>query len=143
VPPVFLFTVLLVLSTHLALQYCRALLRSVLRIEVSADVRVLAGLDNVEAPQTTYSRLCLLLKLCRPIEKREPAAATLALRVVQLYYRVLQLLGTLSFSVGPRPTAWFRRERQSCVHFFAVLLEDRIVSNREFRSEYLSNSFYV
>ena len=88
-PPVFLFTVLLVLSTHLALQYCRALLRSVLRIEVSADVRVLAGLDNVEAPQTTYSRLCLLLKLCRPIQEREPVAATLAVFVVQLYHRVL------------------------------------------------------
>ncbi len=122
-----------------ALRYGRAFLFAASKKKVSRDVRALTGLDEVLAHQTAYTRLCLLLRIVPPASYH----TRFVLRLVRLYYRSLQLFDALCRLAGPCLNKWFRRERLACLHFTALLLEDRIESNREFCRKHLNNGFHT
>lgn len=140
---ILLIVALLLFLVYWSLRYWRAFLRSASKMELSTDVCALTGLDQANAHHTAYARLRLFLKLCPPIRQRTPLVVLLVLGLARLYYRVLQFLNALSSPVGPHFTVWFHRERLACLHFVAVLLDDRIASNREFYHRYLNNGFHT
>lgn len=140
---ILLFVTLLLFLVYWSLRYWRAFLRSASKMKLSPDVCALTGLDQVNAHNTAYARLRIFLKLCPPIHQRTPLVLRLVLGLARLYYRVLQFLDALSSTVGLHFAVWFHRERLACLHFVAVLLDDRIASNREVYHRDLNNGFHT
>jgi hypothetical protein len=74
-----------------------------------------------------FANITAYSKLCPDIE----AGSTPKLRSVQVYYRCLQLVGSLSKAIEPlRNLQWASREMALCTQYAAVTLSQRLERNQ-------------
>ena len=110
--------------------HCRSILAYSRRVELSDHIREVTGLAAQDVSAGDFFRLVQLARLCpdRGDDRKD-------IRVVGLYYRLLNLLGRLTRSIVPTVAEWADGERRGCSYFAAVALDRRISYSRDLFSQ--------
>jgi len=105
--------------------YCRSMMASAARQELSAEVRDVTGIRDV-ATARDYPRVVQILELCpeRPEDRT-------GLRAVNFYYACLKVGRQALSRIVPALKPWTEHEQANCAYFAAVTLDRRISFNRE------------
>jgi hypothetical protein len=106
--------------------YCRSILSSSRRVELSDRVREVGGFRGDSVSVGDFGRLLQLVRLCP--ERGDDHGD---IRAVGAYYRALRVLNRLTSSVVPQIAAWTNRECENCSYFAAVALDRRISYSRD------------
>jgi hypothetical protein len=129
---------ILVLSLAALLQffvsYCRSVIASYSKIELSEQVREVAGIDAEPVAGDDFRRLLQLVRLCP-----ERGDDRFEIRFVGAYYRLLSLARALLRSIAPAVVGWAERERESCAYFAAVTLDRRIAYSRDLLAQQMAD----
>jgi hypothetical protein len=105
--------------------YSRSVLASARNVELSDRVRELADLGGKKPAADDFNRVVQLVRLCP-----EHDADRTGVRAIGAYYRLLDVLDARCGALSSSLAAWTKRERESCSHFAAVVLERSISYNR-------------
>lgn len=105
--------------------YCRSMMASAARQELSEEVRDVTGIRETASAQD-YARVVQYLELCpeRPEDRT-------GLRAVGFYHTCLTVAKQSVSRLIPALNSWTERELASCTYFTAVALDRRIAFNRE------------
>jgi len=114
--------------------YCRSILASSRKIELSARVREVTGIASENVGADDFDRLLQLVRLCP-----ERADDHAEIRAVGTYYGLLYVVGRLTRPVVPSVAAWVEQERKSCSYFAAVALDRRISYSRDLFSQQIAD----
>lgn len=105
--------------------YCRSMMASAARHELSDEVREVTGIQET-ATASDYVRVAQILELCP--ERPEDRAA---FRAVSVYHACLHSAQQPFSRALPVLKSWIEQEQASCAYFAAVTLDRRISFNRE------------
>jgi phosphatidylglycerophosphate synthase len=105
--------------------YCRSILASSGKAELSERVREVAGMGRRSIAAGDFARFLQLIHLCPECKTDQ-----MELRAVGVYYSLLHMFGRITSALAPRVAAWSEQERRNCSHFAAVALDRRISYNR-------------
>lgn len=105
--------------------YCRSVLASARKVELSGRVAALAGVEGDSVAADDFNRVLQLVRLCP-----ERDADRTGVRAIGIYYRVLQILSRSVGGFNPGVAIWTEHESQGCSHFAAVVLDRCISSSR-------------
>lgn len=122
----FICVVSIAALLQLAIPWCRSILASSRKVELSARVREVTGIVSHSVAADDFARLVQLVRLCP-----ERGDDQTEIRAVGTYYGFLHVLGRVARPVIPGVTAWTEQERQSCSYFAAVALDRRISYSRD------------
>ena len=111
---------------ELLVSYCRSILASSSKVELSARVREVAGIASHPLAADDFARLLQLVRLCP-----ERGDDQTEIRAVGTYYGLLRVLGRAARPLIPGIATWTEQERQSCSYFAAVALDRRISYSRD------------
>ncbi len=114
--------------------YCRSVLASARKVELSPRVVVLAGMQGESLAADDFSRVLQLVRLCP-----EQHADQAGIRAVGSYFRLLQMLRRVVGRFNPDATVWIDEESKRCSHFAAVVLDRCISSSRSLFSQRVSD----
>jgi hypothetical protein len=105
--------------------YCRSMMASAARQELSEEVRDVTGIRE-RACAEDYERVVQILELCpeRPEDRT-------GFRAVSFYHTCLDLVKNTVFQIVPALKSWAEHEQAGCAYFAAVTLDRRISFNRE------------
>jgi hypothetical protein len=132
-------TLIFVISLALLLQffvsYCRSVIASSRKAELSERVREVAGIRDQRVRGEEFARLMQLLHLC-------PGRGddTGELRAVRLYYTMLDGMKKVFQPLSAAVARWAEDERESCSYFAAVALDRRISYSRELLAQQISGA---
>ncbi len=130
---VLILLVSLIAFVQFFLSYCRALVATYRKWELSEEVRKLAGIHGTEVEAESLPRLRQLVQLCPESDDK------LELRSVSTYFGLLNLFQRTLGRFLPLVRAWIEQERQGCAYFMAVALDRRIAHNRELVAQQFAN----
>ncbi|MCL6480106.1 MAG: hypothetical protein K6U02_00110 [Firmicutes bacterium] len=130
---VLILLVSLLAFVQFFLSYCRALVATYRKWELSEEVRKLTGIHDAEVQAEALPRLRQLVQLCPESDDK------LELRSVNTYFGLLNLFRLTLGRFLPPLHAWLEKERQGCAYFMAVALDRRIAHNRELVAQQLAN----
>jgi len=114
--------------------YCRTVLASAGKVELSARVVALAGMEGESLAAGDFDRVLQLVHLCPEYD-----ADRTGVRAIGTYYRMLQVLDRLAGAFNPGVATWTEREGRSCSHFAAVVLDRCISSSRSLLTQQASD----
>jgi hypothetical protein len=114
--------------------YCRSILASSRRVELSDRVREVGGFRGDSVTVADFGRLLQLVRLCP--ERGDDHGD---IRAVGAYYRVLRVMNHLTSSIVPRIAAWANGECERCSYFAAVALDRRISYSRDLFTQQLGS----
>jgi hypothetical protein len=114
--------------------YCRSILASSRKVELSDRVREVTGIASENVGADDFDRLLQLVRLCP-----ERADDQAEIRAVGTYYGLLYFVGRLTRPLVPSVAAWVERERRSCSYFAAVALDRRISYSRDLFSQQIAD----
>jgi hypothetical protein len=114
--------------------YCRSILASSRRVELSDRVREVAGFRGDSVSVSDFGKLLQLVRLCHDGEDDHAD-----IRAVGVYYKVLRILNRITVSFVPQIAAWANRECENCSYFAAVALDRRISYSRDLFSQQLGS----
>ena len=112
--------------TQLMSAYCRSILSSTRRVELSERVREVAGFASDQVGAGDFGRLLQLVHLC-PQQGDDHGE----IRAVGVYYFTVRTLQRATGSLVPPIAAWATRECERCSYFAAVALDRRISYSRD------------
>jgi hypothetical protein len=119
----------LAILAQFLVSYVRAMVAAYRKVEISAQVREVAGLSNNGMEGDDFMRLLQLVRMCP-----EQGDDGFEIRTVGIYYSFLNVSRKLLHSFQ-NLTAWLERERAHCAYFAAVALDRRIAYNRYLMQE--------
>lgn len=106
------------------LAYCRTLLLTYSKVDVSASALDITGLSGESWEPREFGRV---MALARHASSRHDDAAEI--RAITAYYRVMgtagRILGPLSRAAGE----WIQQELSRCTYFAAVTLDRRLLTS--------------
>src|SRR5271154_3188941 len=105
--------------------YCRSVLASARKVELSARVAALAGMESDGLAADDFERVLQLVRLCP-----EHDGDRTGVRAIGAYYGLLQVLRRVIGAFNPGVAQWTEYEGRSCSHFAAVVLDRSISSSR-------------
>jgi hypothetical protein len=114
--------------------YCRSILASSRRVELSARVREVAGFTDNQVSGGDFGRLLQLVRLCP--ERGDDHGD---IRAVGVYYRALRLLSRATITLVPQIATWANHECEGCSYFAAVALDRRISYSRDLFTQQLGS----
>lgn len=125
-----IFVISLAALLQFFILHCRSILAYSRRIELSGHLREVTGLTGQEVAAGDFDRLVQLARLCpdRGDDSKD-------IRVVTIYYRLLDFLGRATRSLIPSIAEWTDTERRGCSYFAAVALDRRICYSRDLFSQ--------
>jgi len=112
---------------------CRSILATSRKVRLSERVLEVAGVGRGSVAAGDFHRFLQLIHLCPETDDDRNE-----LRAMGIYYGLLSVLGRVSNLLMPRVAGWSERERQSCSHFAAVVLDRRISHNQGLLAEQAS-----
>lgn len=115
--------------------YCRSILASSGRMELSDRVREVAGFRGDTVTVGDFGRLLQLVKLCP--ERGDDHGD---IRAVGAYYKALRSLNRVTKSLVPRIALWANSECEKCSYFAAVALDRRISYSRDLFTQQLGRA---
>ncbi|MGA8367606.1 MAG: hypothetical protein ACLQMT_01495 [Candidatus Acidiferrales bacterium] len=116
--------------------YCRSILASTGKVELSESVREVTGIENAGVAADDFARLLQLLHLCSGSGQNGTE-----IRAIGTYYGLLRILSRISRSIIPSVSSWVERERRSCSYFAAVALDRRISNSRDMFNRQFDSGF--
>jgi hypothetical protein len=114
--------------------YCRSILSSSRRVELSDRVREVGGFRGDSVGVGDFGRLLQLVRLCP--ERGDDYGD---IRAVGVYYKALRGVHKLTASFVPKIAAWTNRECENCSYFAAVALDRRISYSRDLFTQQLGS----
>ncbi len=120
-----IFAISLVTLFMFFVSYCRSMMASAARQELSEEVRDVTGIRERASAQD-YTRVVQILELCP-----EPPEDRTGLRAVSFYYSCLNIGRETISRIVPALKSWTEQEQAGCAYFAAVALDRRISFNRE------------
>lgn len=114
--------------------YCRSILASSRKIELSDRVREVTGIVSRNVGADDFDRLLELVRLCP-----ERADDQTEIRAVGTYYGLLYFVGLFTRPLLPGVAQWVDQERRSCSYFAAVALDRRISYSRDLFSQQIAD----
>lgn len=129
-----IFVVSLAALLQFFVSYCRSVLASYGRQELSRQGREVTGIEDRIVHGDEFDRLLELVRLCP-----EPGNDRGDIRAVRAYYGLLNSLRAVACKVFPPIAAWSERERVACAYFAAVALDRRIAFSRDLMAQQVSN----
>lgn len=133
--PALICTISLALLTQFFVSYCRSVIASGKKQELSPQVREIAGIRDNTLHEGEFHRLVQLLRLC-PGNGNDDGE----LRAVGVYYSMLRGLRGIFKPMLPRIARWAQAERENCSYFAAVVLDRRITYSRELLAHHMSGN---
>jgi len=103
-----------------ALAYCRTLLLAYNKVELSARLREITGIDEGIAAND-FDRLLSLVRLAPPLADDEAE-----IRAVKAYYRIARITNAIVSPLSRQAGQWLNQELQRCSYFAAVTLDRRL-----------------
>jgi hypothetical protein len=122
-----LFTISIAALSQFALYYWRALLTGVAALPVSDRVLAAAHIEGGRLLPQHFETLAGLHDLTPDLEPHRGG-----LRLVRIYYCVVEALGALLGKHIPVLAAWSERERAICARYAAVEVGRRLQASLEF-----------
>ncbi len=110
--------------------YCRSVLASASKVELSARVVSLTGMEGDSPVAGDFDRIVQLVRLCPSHD-----ADQIGVRAIATYYRLLQFLGRVVGTLHPGVAIWAGHEGTSCSYFAAVVLDRSISLSRSLFAE--------
>lgn len=105
------------------LSYCRSILATYAKLEVSVRTREIAGIESERIPSGEFGRLLGLLRLAR-----DRGDDRMELLTVRLYYSIVRVVGSLGTLFTSTAREWCENEKARCAYFAAVALDRRIAA---------------
>ena len=115
----------LVLVFHFFVAYCRSMLAAAARVTLSDRTAIDFEITHNDSSGDDFPRLRALAGICQDSNGERN------LRLVQIYYRLLEIVHPLFEATTPRIATRVENERRACTHFAAVVLEKRVGRARE------------
>ena len=115
----------LVLVFYCFVAYCRSLLAGSARVTLSGRTAIDFEITHNASSGDDFPRLRALAGICQDSDGERN------LRLVQIYYRLLEIVHPLFEATTPRIATRVDNERRACTHFAAVVLEKRVGRARE------------
>ncbi|HLV96560.1 MAG TPA: hypothetical protein VKS44_15315 [Candidatus Acidoferrales bacterium] len=114
--------------------HCRSMLAYSRRIQLSNHILEVTGMTGQDVAAGDFDRLVQLVHLCpeRGDDQKQ-------IRVVGLYYALLNMVGRMTRRVVPSVAQWVENERRGCSYFAAVALDRRISYSRDLFSQQVAN----
>jgi hypothetical protein len=106
--------------------YCRSVIAAYSKVELSDQVREVAGITAQPVNGDEFRRLVSLVRLCP-----ERGDDGMEIRLVGAYHGMLSSARGVLRSIVPAIAAWAEREREHCSYFAAVALDRRIAFSRD------------
>ncbi|MGH9773850.1 MAG: hypothetical protein ACRD50_02765 [Candidatus Acidiferrales bacterium] len=122
----FITVVSVALLLQFSVSYCRSLIATYRKMELSEQVREVTGIASERVDGEEFVRLLHLVDLCP-----EKGDDQFGIRAVRAYYRALNIFRAVTRAFFPRLAAWVEREREDCSYFAAVTLDRRIAYSRD------------
>jgi len=119
-------------TAHSILMLLRAYTASVWEVPLSQDTWDLLSARSPDTDEFLWT--WNLLRVCPAAEKPNRKLAA-----VHFYYSVLELFRGPARHFSPVFDEWILRERIACVHFIAVVLDQRIEKNRQLYKNLAAN----
>jgi hypothetical protein len=110
--------------------YCRSVLASATKVDLSVRVVALTGMEGGNPVAGDFERVLQLVRLCPSHDDDRTGV-----RAIVIYYRLLQFLGRVVGSFHPDVAIWTGHEGTNCSHFAAVVLDRCISSSRSLFAE--------
>jgi hypothetical protein len=114
--------------------YCRSVLASARKVDLSPRVAALAGMQGESLAADDFARVLQLVRLCP-----EQHADQAGIRAVGTYFRLLQMIRRAVGGFNPGVAVWTEEESKRCSHFAAVVLDRCISSSRSLFSQRVSD----
>ena len=106
--------------------YCRTLLATYSKVELSAKIEKVMGLTVGTIAPLEFDRLMALVRVAP-----DPGDDAAEITAVTLYYRVIRLTAAISSLFSKGASNWCRGELARCSYFAAVTLDRRLVPTAE------------
>jgi hypothetical protein len=119
-------------TAHSILMLLRAYTASLWEVPLSQDTWDLLSERSPDTDEFLWTRN--LLRLCPAAEKPNRKLAA-----VHFYYSLLGLFRGPARHFSPVLDEWILRERIACIHFIAVVLDQRIEKNRQLYKNLAAN----
>jgi hypothetical protein len=120
-----IFVISLFMLLQFFVSYCRSLIVSSRRHELSEQAREIAGVTAHSVRGDQFVRLLKLISLCP-----EPGGDKITVRAVAAYFNLLGLVDRLVRKTLPSTAQWIEAERGGCMYAAAVVLDRRIAHSR-------------
>lgn len=108
------------------ISYCRSVIAAYSKVELSEQVREIAGIEARPVGGEEFRRLLQFVRLCP-----DRGDDRVEIRLVGVYYALLDMVRAMIGWFSPGVAGWAEQERQSCSYFAAVALDRRIMYSRE------------
>lgn len=115
--------------------HCRSILAASRKVELSARVCEVTGMETTTVAAGDFDRLLQLVRLCP-----ERGDDQMGIRSVRTYYNLLGVLGRIARPPAPSVAAWAEEERRHCSYFAAVALDRRISYSRDMITQQFADS---
>ena len=109
--------------------YCRSLMASSSRHQLSREVREIAGIPALPSG-ADFLRIRQLLELCPERSQERPG-----LQAVEFYFEILSFAKRYLSRIIPALQNWTDHELAGCASFAVVVLDRRIAFSREMLAE--------
>src|ERR1700683_117327 len=110
--------------------YCRSVLASAGKVELSSRVMALTGVEGSIPVAGDFDRVLQLVRLC-PTHDADRAGV----HAIVTYYRLVQYLGRVLGPMYPDVIAWTGQEAMTCSHFASAVPEQFIPPSRSLFAE--------
>jgi len=105
--------------------YCRTLLVTYGKVELSSKVRELIAVESGQIDPLAFHRLMVMVRLAP-----DPGDDAMEIRVIRTYYRIVRLACYLSTKLSLAVRARFQNELARCSYFAAVTLDRRLLATQ-------------
>jgi hypothetical protein len=129
---ILIFLIGLYVTAHSVLRLLRAYTASLWKVPLSRDTWDLLSERSPDTDEFLWT--CNLLRLCPAAEKPNRKLAA-----VRFYYALLELFRGAARHFSPVLDEWILRERIACIHFIAVVLDQRIEKNKQLYKNLAAN----
>jgi hypothetical protein len=124
--PAMLFAISIVALSQFAIYYWRAVLAAVAGQPVSEHILAAARVQNGQVTGQDFKTLAELHALTPDLRP-----GSNGLRLVRLYYRIVDAIGEAASQRMPAVAAWSEHELAVCARYAAVQIDRRLQANLE------------
>lgn len=124
--PALLFLLSIAAVVQFSLAFCRSLLLTYGKVELSDRVREVTGLTGETVAAGEFSRLMNLVRLAP-----DPGDDAMEIRSVSAYHSLVVIERWLMSLVSEKACDWCENELRRCAHFAAVTLDRRLAPAAE------------
>jgi hypothetical protein len=123
---VLILTFVVATLVQFSFAYCRTLLVTYGKVELSSKVQELIAANNERIDPLAFHRLMVMVWVAP-----DPGDDAMEIRTIGFYYRLVRVACWLSAAFSPGLCETFQAELSRCSYFAAVSLDRRLLATQE------------